>query len=1093
MRALARWGVAPLLAAPVGAWALGFGDIELQSALNQPFQAQIALVATPDELQGLKVALASPEVFERYGIDRPGYLSRFEFKIATSGGRSVVQVTSREAIVEPFVTLLVEATWSRGRRLREYTVLLDPPVLLPAPTAPTAVSPAQTRPSGSNAPGGAINRPAPTAVSPAPEPATPTPQPTPPRTEPAPAPKSGETPKTSPPPRALPTSAPGGSYGPVRRAETLWAIADRMRPEGVSINQMMVAVYRANPHAFGANMNVLLAGATLQLPTNADLEQLSARVANEEVKRQTDEWANRSPQDHTLRLLPPSDSKAAAPAPPAQASRAPGNAEAAAPAAQTSTPAATSANASSEEESRRLLELKNEQLRNLQEQAAATAASAEKPAQAPADKPAPGVELEPEPLFADEAKQDKSNAAPAPPPAEAAPTPAAQSTPAPAPSGPSLVSQALDWLMAPVLWIGLGVAALLLTALWFVRRRKQEPEDVTGRWEALESEVADDVARENTERLRRQVPEGSIVVEEGDRSARRAEPEGEGAPEPRRAAAQRTARAAPTTSGDETLSSQTVINLDQADPVAEADFHMAYGLYDQAAELVQKALEAQPNRRDLKLKLLEVFFVWGNKDAFLNAAQNLRKEIGQKADPDWDKVVIMGKQICPDERLFAEATSGAGQVDVDLQAGESPLDLAFDEAGGGDANAGVDLDLGEASLASFDLEPTAERPALKATPAKPAAPAKGAAKPARDELDAAFDIGERTAAGLEDAFKDLDAAAEETSPDVSDALAVTQESPTIETPRDGRDWSNLSIESPTAEIAAADAPTVETPTIESARPDAPTVETRTVQTAYRSEPPTVEQPALASGGGGSELTAEIDLDDLGLDVKDLQGLPHDLGDLPAAAERETDTREQPALGAEDDLLSATGVTQVLRDDDEGAADFDQRKTSVLHDDEATMLAPSVGDSTMTGTEVLEHRFEFDESGETSLVQALHKQDKENLDLNLDDLTAALHSADTVEQPRTSSFSKDVFGGGETPVDIDIGVDVVGSDDPTGTEEVSPLDPQTMTEVGTKLDLARAYIDMGDPEGARSILEEVLDEGDPNQRREAQSLIDVLSA
>ena len=68
---------------------------------------------------------------------------------------------------------------------------------------------------------------------------------------------------------------------------------------------------------------------------------------------------------------------------------------------------------------------------------------------------------------------------------------------------------------------------------------------------------------------------------------------------------------------------------------------MAYGLYDQAAELVQKALDAAPNRRDLKLKLLEVFFVWGNKDAFLSAAQNLRKEIGQKPDADWDKVVIM--------------------------------------------------------------------------------------------------------------------------------------------------------------------------------------------------------------------------------------------------------------------------------------------------------------------------------------------------------------------------------------------------------------------------------------------------------------------
>jgi pilus assembly protein FimV len=1088
MRALARWGVTPLLAAPLGAWALGFGDIELQSALNQPFQAQIVLVATPDELQGLKVALASPEVFERYGIDRPAFLNRFEFKIATSSGRSVVQVTSREPVIEPFVTLLVEATWARGRRLREYTVLLDPPVLLPAPAAPTSVSPAQTRPPSSNAPGGAINRPAQTATSP--ESATPSPQPapTPPRTEPAPAPRSGDAPKQGPPPRALPTSAPGGSYGPVRRAETLWAIADRTKPDGVSINQMMVAVYRSNPQAFGGNMNVLLAGTTLRLPTSSDFDELSARVANAEVQRQTDEWLNRSPQEHTLRLLPPSETKAAPPAASAQASsRAPGDAAAVAPAAPAS-PQSGGANASTEE-NRRLLELRNEQLRELQEQAATEPAPADKSATPPADKPAPGVELESEPLFADEAKPDNAAkpAADEAPAQAVAPTPAA---PAPSPaSGPSLVSQALEWLMSPVLLIGLAVAAVAVMGLLFVRRRRQEPEDVTGRWEALESEVAGDVERENTERLRRQVPEGSIVVEEGDRTSRRAEPDAETAPEPRRAAAQRTARPAAPAATDETMSSQTVINLDQADPVAEADFHMAYGLYDQAAELVQKALTAAPNRRDLRLKLLEVFFVWGNKDAFLTAAQGLRKEIGQKPDPDWDKVVIMGKQICPDERLFSEATAGAGQVDVDLQAGDSPLDLAFDEAGGGGADAGVDLDLGEASLANFDLEPTAERPALK--PAKPAAPAKAAAKkPARGDLDASFEIGERTAAGLEDAFKNLDTEGGETSPDLSDALSVTQESPTIETPRDSHDWSKVALDSPTSELATADAPTVETPTIESARPGS-RLETPTVETRFGSEPLTVEQPALASGGGGSELTAEIDLDDLGLDVKDLEELPHDLGDLPASAERDTDTREQRALGGEDDLLSATGVTQVLRDDDGAAADFDNRKTSVLSDDDATMLAPSVRDDTMTGTEVLEHRLDIDETGSTSLVKALRKEDKDSLDLNLDDLTAALHGADTVEQPRT--FSKDVFRGGDTPVDLDIGVDVVGSDDPTGTEEVSPLDPQTMTEVGTKLDLARAYIDMGDPEGARSILEEVLDEGDPNQRREAQSLIDVLSA
>jgi pilus assembly protein FimV len=238
------------------------------------------------------------------------------------------------------------------------------------------------------------------------------------------------------------------------------------------------------------------------------------------------------------------------------------------------------------------------------------------------------------------------------------------------------------------------------------------------------------------------------------------------------------------------------------------------------------------------------------------------------------------------------------------------------------------------------------------------------------------------------------------------------------------------------------------------------------------------------------------LDDLGLDIKDLEGLPVDLGDLPAAPSSETDTREQPALTARDDeLLSATGVTEVLRAEDVDE-DLD-RNTTVIGDDDATLLA-SVADRTMAGTEVLEP-FEDDDSGSTSIVQALQVEGAGSgggLDLNLDDFSAALQGGgDTVEQPRASAFPSDVFGlDGSTPVDLDVGIeDLLADDETAGTDEISPLDPQTMTEIGTKLDLARAYIDMGDPEGARSILEEVLDEGDPSQRREAQSLMDVLSA
>ncbi len=1057
MRALARWGITPLLAAPVGAWALGLGNIELKSALNQPFQAQIEVVsATPDELQGLKVALAPSDMFQRYGLDRPAFLQNLEFRVvADRTGKGAIQVTSVQSIAEPFVTLLVEATWPRGRVLREYTVLLDPPILLPAPATQQAVQPAETRPTPSNS-GGAINRPAPQQPTrqQSPEAAPPPVS----RTEPEPAAPISR----SAPPRT-PASAPGGAYGPVQRGDTLWVIADRFKPDNVTVNQMMVAIYRSNPDAFGGNINLLRAGASLHLPDATDFDQLTRTAANSEVQRQTDEWASRGGSGGQLRLLPPAAPEVArtpAPAPARQPSTGAGAGTAPNTSATNSAaPAATSPAPSPAIETRRPVEVNNPTLQNLQQQAAAATAP---PAAAAGG--AVGVDLEKEQVFAD----DK--------PETAAPAATPASAPAPVATGPSLLSQVLDWAMSPLLWISLGVAALLLAGLWFVRRRRQEqqePEGITGRWEQLESEVDDDQVREATERMRRQLPEQTIVVEE-QRAERPARAEAE---EDRRPAAKpgRAATAAAVPPVEETLSNQTVINLDQADAVAEADFHMAYGLYDQAAELVQKALEASPNRRDLKLKLLEVFFVWGNKDSFLKAAQSLRSEIGQGADADWDKVVIMGRQICPGEKLFTDATTAAGHVDVDLEAGDSPLDLAFDEVLESDTGSGAMEGVGAAL--DFNLESTDERPAPKSLHIKQAV----RPMPARDLGGDALDIGAQTAAGLEAALFAPDEDVEEvdgSDTDVGgDALSVTQESPTIERARPAD--LNFSV----------DAPTVETPTIESPGPGSQTL-VETVETPFRrGEPPTIEQPALSSG----EYTAEIDLDDLGLDVKDIEGLPQDLGDLPTAAGRDTDTREQPALRIDDELLSATGVTKVLRDSDAEDEDLEQSKTSILSDGDATLLAPGFGDSTMTGTEVLDGRFETDDhSGDTSLVRSLKKDD--GIDLDLADLTQALHGADTVEQPRAQTFSRDVFGGGETPLDLDVGNDpLLQDEDPTGTEGASPLDPQTMTEVGTKLDLARAYIDMGDPEGARSILEEVLDEGDPSQRREAQSLIDVLTA
>ena len=167
-------------------------------------------------------------------------------------------------------------------------------------------------------------------------------------------------------------SAAGGSYGPVQRAETLWAIADRLRPDGVTVNQMMIAIYQANPAAFGSNINVLRAGVTLRLPESADFASLAATVANAEVRRQTDEWQNRTPGGQ-LRLLPPAETEVARAPAPAPAAPAPRPA-APPPAADRAAADAAAAAAASAEENRRLLEIRNAELQRVQQAAAAEAA-----------------------------------------------------------------------------------------------------------------------------------------------------------------------------------------------------------------------------------------------------------------------------------------------------------------------------------------------------------------------------------------------------------------------------------------------------------------------------------------------------------------------------------------------------------------------------------------------------------------------------------------------------------------------------------------------------------------------------------------------
>lgn len=1078
MRAKAPWGVVVALAAPAPTWALGLGDIELFSALNQPFRAEIGLTATAEELETLRVSLADRATFERSGLERPGFMSDLQFSLGrNASGASVVSVSSPRSVAEPFVTMIIEAAWSSGVLRREYTVFLDPPVLLDTPQAAAPIAAPQT--------GGA--QPQQSAVPIQRQPA---------------ARAQTQAAQRAP---ALAAPAPAGAgredtYGPVQRAETLWSIAERYQPAGATMNQTMLSIYEANPGAFGGNMNSLRVGAILRIPPGSDLSALSVAAANAEVRRQTEAWSGSSTpapvsQEPRVVLVPPSaDSVSAAGGPQAPAAT---SADAGAIAALENEVAALRDQLT---ESQRLIELQSSQLAELQNQLAAASAPAAADAAPPAATTAsPGVDLEEveiddDAVFADEAEADAAPAAVEPPqPAAEASEPApTQRVVAPAPAAePSLVARIIDAATGTVGLVVAGIAAILLGALWFMRRREDEVEDVTGQWDALEAGM-DEPKLPSSAGAAAEAHTGLGAVESALGTGtvdpmfvdEHVTPQSTTLPidDAEEIAADHFAQVTTDDfSSDDTMSTSQVMNLDEADPVAEADFHMAYGLYDQAAELLGKELQAHPERRDLRLKLLEVFFVWGNKEEFLDTATQLRDQIGDAPDSDWDKVLIMGKQICPEAELFAAAATSGSAVDVslsDTRAGS--LDFPFEDS---TAQESMDLvDIGEVTSAdvipegTIDLDLTGNQPAPLIDTASGLIDATGT-----------LNIGSDTAAGLEAALFDetSDHGESMTAPLGPDdetlavpasgmdpaSLAETQESPALDTSA----GADATIESPTIEQYGSDQPTVESPMMHD---DATHMQATTISTGdddYAGG--TQELPAVHHPAPGADSTAEIELNDLGLDI---EGIDDAFGIDDIGAELDTeagDTREQEVLGVEDsgEMLSATGITQVLAE---------QTAQSTALEDEQTQL--QAGSTMLEQAEVKQRA-----GAETELMQAPESADDFDLDLN--DLEAALSDAETIEQPRSVDALDLGFTASTdaTPIDLDIGEDLIGADDPTGTEDVRAADPQTLTEVGTKLDLARAYIDMGDPDGARSILEEVLSEGDSTQRDEAQSLIDAI--
>lgn len=246
-----KFAVALALAGGLGsglAQALGLGEIELQSYLNEPLEAEIALPKSRGvDPADVRINIASKQAYERVGLERNRFLSELRFEVlAANDGSLVVNVSSDKPLREPYLDFLLELTWPSGRLLREYAVLLDPPVyaedsgIREQVSAPVTTTTQPTSPPATNRSLESARRQAEAEQS-------------------------------------LGAGYPGDTFRATRTADTLWAIATQVRRDSdVSIQQVMLALQDLNPDAFiDNNINRLKRGEVLRIPT---LEQSRSRT-----------------------------------------------------------------------------------------------------------------------------------------------------------------------------------------------------------------------------------------------------------------------------------------------------------------------------------------------------------------------------------------------------------------------------------------------------------------------------------------------------------------------------------------------------------------------------------------------------------------------------------------------------------------------------------------------------------------------------------------------------------------------------------------------------------------------------------------------
>lgn len=601
--AVVAWATTSSLSAS----ALGLGEIDMKSFLNEPLKAEVELLDTRDLTEDdIRIRLAAVEDFDRLGVDRSYFLTsiQFEVDVDPATGRGRIVLTTPEAVLEPYLDLIIEARWPSGRLLREYTVLVDPPafrqevvtvsaserVEAQRPDKPAvAESSAQTSPTETRQSGDTV------------------------------AMRESSLPAGAMPQRDFSAATAGepmaGSRYMVKRDETLWQIASQGKPRDISVQQAMLDIQRLNPEAFiNGNINQIKAGYIIYLPAAGEVSSDDLAQALDEVRAQNRQFQERRSAPGvtaaaTLRVSADpvaSDSVDAVDSASSADALAdmttgedggpdidygvdtPRDSDQAAPAgadvASAELAAQLNAMADRLDTLEQIVALKDEQiatleqaLREAREAAAATAA-------APV---APAVET----------------------PSTSVPATPAPSAPAPASSG-----DGLPWLP-----IGGGLLVLLLGGGFLLLRRRNAEDDQDDATAVPTVEPDDDVfAGVSLKSDELDAPE-----EVGAPESAEPEPEVDDAPElpPKADAHDRGgSRGYGERKHDDYIDEGAA-----GDALAEADIYIAYGRYLQAIELLNTAIEDEPANAAYRVKLIELYVDMGENDNAEAQLDELRK------------------------------------------------------------------------------------------------------------------------------------------------------------------------------------------------------------------------------------------------------------------------------------------------------------------------------------------------------------------------------------------------------------------------------------------------------------------------------------